>query len=250
MLRTLPLSRLTTNELVITADRIVSAIDEPLTAVFETRTKKIGEASGQLLTALNADRSSDYTARLADADQQRDDAFRSLRHGILSVTLRADAALRAAGHELLDILRRHNSRLYSLSYVAQSAEMKSLLKELEENRTAVKRAALQALLAEMKEAMDRFDTLYQEKVDAESGKNLPVVKENREKLARQLSLLLDHVAILLDDEEDGVATLVEKLNDIITDTVTVLRARQTRQENAEGEDDDPVGEEEDPEEEF
>ena len=140
-------------------------------------------------------------------------------------------ALREAGDDLLDIIKRHNSTLYDMSYVAQSAEMKSLRAELEENRATVKQASVQPLLAEMTEAMDRFDTLYQEKLDAESGKSLPLVRETRRELAKQLGLLLNQVEILQEDEEEGVDVMIGKFNDIITDTMTTVRARQTRQEN-------------------
>ena len=88
MLKNIPITLLTSSELVATADRIVSAIDEPLAGVFQNRIKKIKEASTQLTMALNKDRSSDYTPMLAEADQQRDDAYLALKHGVLSATYR------------------------------------------------------------------------------------------------------------------------------------------------------------------
>lgn len=245
MLTKLPITLLTSGELVTTADRLISAIDAPLATVLKTRIDKVREASGQLAKALNKDRSSDYTPKLSEADQRRDDAYRSFRHAILSASYRPDEELRAAAGELLDILKRHHSTLYDLGYVAQSTEMKSLRTELEQNKAAVKQAAVQPLLVEMTEAMEHFDALYQEKLDVESGINLPLVSETRTTLAKQLNLMFSHIEIMLEDEHEEVDSLVEKFNSVITDTMTTVRARQTRLENGDREEeeglmDDPM----------
>lgn len=233
MLTKLPITLLTSSELVTTADRLISAIDETLATVLKIRIDKAREASGQLAKALNKDRSSDYTPKLAEADQQRDDAFRALRYGILSASYRPDENIKSSAGELLDIFKRHNTTLYDLGYVAQSTEMKSLRSDLEQNRAALKKAAVQPLMTEMTEAMEHFDALYQEKLDVESGINLPLVSETRTALAKQLNLLFGHVEIMLEDEQEGVTSLVEKFNEVITDTMTTVRARQTRSENEE-----------------
>ena len=236
MLTKLPITLLTSGELLTTADRLISAIEKPLTTVLKTRIDKAREASGQLAKALNKDRSSDFTPKLSEADQQRDNAYRSLRYAILSASYRPDEKLKSAAVELLDILKRHHSTLYDLGYIAQSAEMKSLRSELEQNKTTLEQAALQPLMTEMTEAMESFDSLYQEKLDVESGTNLPLVSETRAALAKQLNLLFGHLEIMLEDEQEGIAELVEKFNEVISDTMTTVRARQTRLENEKDED--------------
>lgn len=227
MLKQFSHSLLTSEELVIIAERLIQAANTTsLKATLENRIKKTTEASNVLSEALNESLSNVYASRVQQADLLRDDAFQAFKYGVLSASYRTEPSIKAAGEKLVEIVRKRGFSLYNLGYIAQSEAMRSLVEDLNRCATEISRAGVADLLEEMLNAHDQFNQVYHEKINDGSTSETPQVVVWKTELSKQITLFLNHVELLEEDKEDGVSNLVDKLNSIITDMMQEAKDRQ------------------------
>ena len=203
MLVEFPVTSMESEDLITTNERLFKVTSDPFSTMLSNRFLKTNAASENLAKALNKNNKSGYTPRLASADNVRDDGYRCIKFAVLSATFNQDPAIKAAGKRLLTVLKSHNTTLYSLGYVSQTADMKSLKLDLDE-----------------------------------MTKDLPLVTVSKQELSRQLIMLLRQVQIMEDDEVEGIDELVNNYNETITTIMSAVKARKTREQNTSSTDDE------------
>ena len=90
----------------------------------------------------------------------------------------------------------------------------------------ISHAGVADLLEEMLVAHENFNDVYHEKVNDETKSETPQVVVWKTELSKQITLFLNHVELLDEDHEEGIVTLVDKLNGIITDMMREAKERQ------------------------
>ena len=228
MLKQFSHSLLTTDELVVTAERLMRAVNAtPLKDILSNRIKKTTDASTVLLEALNESLSNIHTSRVQEADLIRDDAFQAFKYGVLSASFRTEPIIKNAGEKLVEIVRKRGFSLYNLGYIAQSEAMRNLMGDLEASIKDVTKAGVADLMHEMLNANENFNTIFHEKISDETNKETPQVVIWKNELSKQITLFLNHIELLEEDKEEGVDELVKKLNTVISDMMSEARDRQT-----------------------
>lgn len=200
----------------------------------------LGELKGLLETdivnlgaALNRDRTSEFTALIGQGDSQRDSTFIAFRDYIKACSSRRVLEVAAAGEYLTNIVKKHGWTLYARTYTEETAALKALFAELDGAEAAT---AMQTLNAapwydDLKAAQAAFEETYNNKITAEAQADYPLLRETRSSIIRHLTALLDFIRVLGEVNASGAyATMVEQLNEIINDVMTVARARRTREE--------------------
>lgn len=227
MLKQFSHSSLTSEELVVIAERLMQVVNTTsLKDTLENRIKKTTDASNVLSESLNESLSNVYASRVQQADLIRDDAFQAFKYGVLSASYRTEPSIKAAGEKLVEIVRKRGFSLYNLGYIAQSEAMRSLVEDLNKCAQEISRAGVADLLEEMLNAHDQFNEVYHEKINEGSQSETPQVVVWKTELSKQITLFLNHVELLEEDQEDGVEKLVDKLNTIITDMMKQAKDRQ------------------------
>lgn len=227
MLKQFSHSLLTSEELVIIAERLIQAANTtPLKSTLENRIKKTTEASNILSEALNESLSNVYASRVQQADLVRDDAFQAFKYGVLSASYRTEPSIKSAGEKLVEIVRKRGFSLYNMGYIAQSEAMRSLVEDLNKCSAEISHAGVADLLQEMLTAHEVFNEIYHEKINDGSMAETPQVVVWKTELSKQITLFLNHLELLEEDKEEGIGSLVDRLNAIITDMMQQATERQ------------------------
>ncbi|MEP1033029.1 DUF6261 family protein [Ekhidna sp.] len=227
MLKQFSHSLLTSEELVVIAERLIQAVNATsLKDTLENRIKKTTDASNVLSESLNESLSNVYASRVQQADLVRDDAFQAFKYGVLSASYRTEPSIKKAGEKLVEIVRKRGFSLYNLGYIAQSEAMRSLVEDLDRCAPEISRAGVADLLEEMLNAHEQFNQVYHEKINDGTTSETPQVVVWKTELSKQITLFLNHVELLEEDKEEGIEKLVGNLNNIITDMMEEARERQ------------------------
>lgn len=227
MLKQFSHSLLTSEELVVLAERLIQAVNSSaLKNILNNRIKKTTEASNVLSESLNEGLSNVHASRVQQADLLRDDAFQAFKYGVLSASYRSEPSIKKAGEKLVEVIRKRGFSLYNLGYIAQSEAMRSLVDDLERCATEISHAGVADLLEEMLNSHENFDKVYHEKTTEDTKNETPQVVVWKTELSKQITLFLNHVELLEEDKEEGINDLVDKLNAIITDMMRQAKERQ------------------------
>lgn len=227
MIKQLSHSLLTSEELVKTAERLIQTVTNPsLKEVLERRIEKTRDAANSLSDALNESLSSVHASRVQQADVQRDDAFQAFKYGVLSASYRTEPMIKSAGETLVEVVRKHGFSLYNLGYIAQSEAMRNLMDDLSSLNNQISTSGVADLLGEMVNANEVFNEIYHEKLDQETSRETPQLVVRKAELSKQITLFINHVELLEEDHEKGVSTLVDKINEAITEIMVSARERQ------------------------
>lgn len=235
MLNELSITLLLPPELKTTSERIVNTVNESIknepfigeiVSVIETDKKQLDEA-------LLHERINEYTKVLLGKDLNRDGAYLSLRDLARSFTHRLNPVEAQAGELIVDIIEKHGWQLHRLPYAQESAELNLLFVELDTPAAtaALKTIGGESCYAELKTAQVEFEKTYDQKISVQIMENYPYISQSKRKLAQHLQTLLDCIEILVEIRGiEKYKIAVEKLNTIITETMTIARARKTRNE--------------------
>ena len=227
MLKQFSHSLLKSEELVVTAERLIQSVTSPsLKEILERRINKTTEASNVLSEALNESLSDIYASRVQQADLIRDDAFQAFKYGVLSASYRTESMIKEAGERLVEIVRKRGFSLYNLGYIAQSEAMRNLMEDLEAYMKDVTNAGVADMMEEMLVAHENFNKIYHEKLNDGTSKETPQVVIWKTELSKQITLFLNHIELLEEDKEEGISELVNKLNMVIQDMMSQARDRQ------------------------
>ena len=219
-------------EMVDLADQLVAQTLAPWDARLIKRTAKVSMYSATVADALKSKRKSDYTQVLAEQDDRRDDGYRSFRFAVMSAAHSDVPEIRSAGQKLLEILERHETSFSKLGYSAKTVEMKSLAQETAHYSAEITTAQAERQYQQMTEAMTAFNLIVQEKLEKESAETGNTVTEGVKKLAHAVDLLRNKVEEFLEDEEEGIESLVLKYNEVIDKANAKVKSRRSRSQNS------------------
>jgi len=230
-------STLNSNELYTASTRIVDASKAALGSdqYVSTLCTRIGQGNSDLAKALGKALNSEFTPVLLVRDQERDDAFISLRDFSSSCSHCKNPEQVAAGRLILSIFDNVGNSVYNLGYAMETAKLKTLIEAL---GTPSAKQALQTIGAterfeELKSSQDEFEKTYLNKVETEASVNYPLVKDAKDRITKYLKALLFYIDTNSDLEDVPFGATKEVINQIITDTAAIAHSRATRIENAE-----------------
>lgn len=240
-MKTLPFSLLNSSELYAIASRIVEACkqtngkDEYLMKLCSY----ILEANVDLRKGLGRTFNNEFTSVLLVADEKRDGAFLGLRDYIHACCNSGEDAKEEAAKKLSDLLSAVGNTINRMAYAAETTKMDVLFERL---NSAVAQESLGIIkandwLERLKARQADFENVYQSKLESDTGIDFPLLKKSRQSITINLKGLLIHIETGCLYDSAQFAAIEEKINEIITDAVTIVRSRGTRKENAEKKED-------------
>jgi hypothetical protein len=168
-------------------------------------------------------------------DELRVNAFIGLRDYIHACCNNGDEIKEKAASYLTSILDAVGNTLYSLPYAEESTKLDLLFEKFGATsaREALATISASDWLERLKARQADFEKVYQSKVETEAGIDFPLLKTSKNTIKFYLKGLLNYIETNSKKKPDQFSTVEEKINEIITDTVTLARARGTRKENFE-----------------
>lgn len=235
-MKTLPFRLLTSSELYAIANRLVEACKLTVSdnAYLMKLCAFILEANSDLRRGLGRTFNSEFTSALLLADEKRDGAFIGLRDYIHACCNYGDAAKEDAARNLSLIVEAVGNTIYALPFAAETTKLDVLFEKFDAPaaREAIATITAADWLDRLKARQDDFEKVYQSKIEAEAGIDLPLVKNSKEKITTNLRGLFSYITTNVLHDAVEFSAIEEKINGIITDTVTIARNRATRKENA------------------
>ena len=229
------LSYLTYNELAVAGRRLarLAGGDDTQYLFIRDLCTMVAADSDELDSSLNKKSGNEDTAKLRVKDGTRDNAYLFLRDLVYAFTRIDDAAKKEAALKLYAEFENLGLTLYQQGYTEQSAKMQSLVKILSgpELTAALELIGAKPWFDSMSAAQADFEDFYDKKIENEGKKEHLGLKEARNKLTFHLHTLLDAI-VSANDIKDGVyAPLITRMDEVITDIMTSVRARRSREKN-------------------
>lgn len=200
---------------------------------------RIGRLLNDLQNSLSRDKKSAYTKRLLEKDMLRDNAFIQFRDYCKSFLKDSDSSKKNSAIDVMSLIDRFGFALHRLSYLRQTDSMTRLIDELKKPVMFAHVTDLEAEshLERMETAANEFEAVRQEKVDVETAQEYERVYA----VFRDLNYGIQSMIYFLDllneegykpDELPGAMSSIEQE---ITSALATARARETREENMEKE---------------
>ena len=197
---------------------------------------KLNERFQVALKASNSARSSKYTKLLMEKDRLRDRSFLGFRFAVEAYTYSNDEVKAIKAESICSIIRDHDWSLHSKGRKHESGLLASLIQKLNEpaNKQKLVDLGLETWFNSLVADADAFNALVQEKEDAEKDQ----AKEDHMDIYKQLREACDQYfddleAINRLDPNEKYEQMIEKVNGFSKSYMTDLRARQTKKENEE-----------------
>lgn len=230
-------SSLSSNELFTGAVRTVNVVKDPLSdngfvAALCTRIEK---GNDDLSKAMGKALNSEFTSQLFASDEARNQAFIGFRDYVRSFTHSNDGSVKTAAVSLAFIFEHVGNTIYRLGYVEKTAKMKTLLSNFSAPaaQNSIVTIGANQWMNLLETSQEAFEKVYKEKVDTESVIDNPIVYDAKQRITRYLKALLSYIDVSCDlDEGEKYVGIRDKIDDIITEIMTISRARGTRSENA------------------
>ena len=188
------------------------------------------------LKASNSAKGSKFTKLLMEKDRLRDRSFLGFRFAAEAYTYSNDEVKAAKAEVVCEVLSNHGWSLHNSGRKKESGLLASLVQELNEteNKQYLVDLGLETWFNNMVADADAFNALVLEKEDAEREEknedHTEVYKELREACDQYFD---DLEAINRLDPNEKYEQMIEKVNGFTKSYMTDLRARQTKKENEE-----------------
>ena len=189
-------------------------------------------------SAYKKERKSEYTAKLAKADEVRDNAYLALRHYLVACSYASVDGYSAAANTLLSIFKRLGWSMQKAGYQTESSRLGNLIAELQQEGNAALLTTLEATawLERMMTAADAFEAMYQQKLTAEAADDTTSAYRLRKVLQQQIEMSLSWMEVQQQfNKSDELSTLIGQVNELIANTMTTARANATRKSSVEEE---------------
>jgi len=235
-MRNFPISILHPEELHTGTDRMIKVVETEITDdgyITELLTP-LKENNDELADYIGKDSSSEYTNLLSNQDEVRDNLYTGFRDYCISFCNNYDASKEEAGIYLNHIFHERGFSMQTYGYASQTSSMIVLFNDLDKPKASAAIATVDGTewYNKLKEEQDKFEQLYKEKVDNESVKQTPQIKAVKKRLSNLLNALLTYVDQKSEFNSEKFNPVADKLDEIITDIVSIARARQTRKVNS------------------
>lgn len=191
------------------------------------------QRTNDLSAALGLMRTSKFTVLLFEADKNRDESFLGLRNYVTAFTFHKDRQLARAARELETLIQNRGISLQTFGYGEESSQLNGLLADLKNPAAQEAIATINAgyWAESLEQAQQEFEALYLQKVASEAVQDRPGVTASRRELTRQLTQIFQYLDTQAEINGEQYRPLVEKIDMVIVDVMTVARARKTKQED-------------------
>lgn len=243
-MKNLPTSILSSAELNTIAGRIVDVslkalADNPYVVTICTL---IGKSNSDLSKSLGRTLISDYTSQLFIKDQARDNAFIGFRDFISALTHSNNEGKKAAAIILASIFETVGNTIYALGYAVETSKMNSLILNLKtpSAQQAIETIGASDWFEQLSTTQEAFENLNKTKTEANAAIDYLKVRDSRVIIAKYLQALLNYIGTNSDLDGAKYQPVKDKINVLITNAVTIARARSTRKANTDEEKDPPT----------
>ena len=189
-------------------------------------------------SAFKKERKSDYTRKLAEADEVRDRAYLALRYYLVACSYVSVDGYSAAADTLLGIFKRLGWSMQNEGYQTESSRLGNLIAELQQEGNAALLTTLEATawLERMMTAADAFEAVYQQKLTTEAADTTTSAYRLRKVLQEQIEMSLSWLEVQQQfNKSDELSALIGQVNELITNTMITARANATRKSSVEEE---------------
>ena len=159
------------------------------------------------------------TATVQELDVRRDDAVRGLRGLAKAYTYHFDTDKKAAGIAIFQAINKYSGNIAQLNYQAQTATLKSLSGDFEDDAVlaaAIVTLDLAAWTAELKNANIDFETKYLDRVTDQANKKVAPVSEQRPAAIEAYNTLIQHIqANHILNPSAALTELIGQLNELV-----------------------------------
>lgn len=195
---------------------------------------RLHELTNDLSRALGLGRTSKFTTRLLEADNQRDRLFLGLRHLVVGFTFHPDQQLARAARVLETLIQSRGVSLQTYGYIEESSQLNGLLADLKSPaaQQAIATIQLEFMVDVLAQAQEEFEAIYQQKVASEAVQNLPGITASKRDLTRYLTRVFQYIDTQAEINAEKYGSVVEKIDEVIVDVMTIARARKTKQEDS------------------
>ena len=166
--------------------------------------------------------------------QMCNDAFFAFRYYCESASARPKEGWSSAANTLLSVIRKHGWSAHRLGYKAKSGVINNIVSEIRA-KYATELALISAgeLLDELNDAELDFEATAKQFVEVASSSNEPTVVETRPELITAMRAQLQFIGLQqIAAPGDDLTALINALNELITSSVSTLKASDTRAENS------------------
>jgi hypothetical protein len=237
-MKSFPTSILNPEELHTGTSRIAAVVEKEITEdeYISEILPPLKEKNDELADYIGKDSSSEYTDLLSNQDEVRDTLYTGFRDYCISFCNNYDASKKEAGNYLNHIFHERGFSLQNYGYASQTSSMIVLFNDLDKPKASEAIASVGGTewYLKLKEEQEKFEQIYSEKVDNESIKQTPQIKAIKKRLAKLLNSLLSYVDQKSEFNSKKYGPVVVKLDEIITNIVSIAKARQTRKTNSSG----------------
>ncbi len=196
---------------------------------------KLKAALTKLEDSMKLLRGSKFTEELAVLDSDRDNAWMCFYYLVVSQGLRLNPIIRKSAHIIESVIKLPEMRIYSQGYKEQTTTMINFFNRVESNpelSKAIEDVGGNAVYLELKTAQSSFESKEAEKVTQAATKP----KSESEEAVKELRAAFNEMNQFLNimSQMSGKAEYTEiasKINELIDDVNTNVKARSTRREN-------------------
>ncbi len=205
---------------------------------------KIKAALTKLENSMKLLRASQLTEELAALDSDRDNAWMCFYHLVISQSLRLDPIIRKNANLIENIIKLPEMRIYNQGYKEQTSTMINFFNRVDskpELSMAITEIEAQIIYDELKVAQTNFELKEIEKVTQAAAKP----KSESEEAVRELRKAFTDTSEFLNimgqmTNRIEYNEIAAKINQLVDEVNTKVKARQTRRENAKEELDETV----------
>lgn len=183
--------------------------------------------------ALERESKNPYIKVQSDKDKIRVDAFMTFRNYCESATTRRKPGMSEAAIVLVGIIRKHNWAIKRSGLKARTADISNIVSEIN-TKYAAELATIGGaeLLHELIDAQTDFELAVQLVVKSDAESNEPTVADTRPELTAALKAMFQYIGLQeIAAPSADVTALIASLNELITTTLSTVKASDTRAEN-------------------
>lgn len=219
MISTSNLRRYRNSEFVAFMNDVIQLVDTANIAALANPLSVLQTAYDELETSFKVSQGSTITASVQELDARRDAAIKGVRAVAKAYTNHFDTATQSAGALILQTIDKYGRQISELNYQAQTASLKSLIKDMENDvdlTAALSSLNLTTWFAEMKTANEAFEQKYLERVTDSAAKKVVAVSEQRPPATEAYQTVIKHIeANTVLNASPELSALTGALNELI-----------------------------------
>lgn len=237
MIKTLNYARLSNHLLFTFVKRLLALfglISAPETSSAKLFIDKTTKAFEDFSKAFENNIADPFTVLKAEKDDERDEAYLAFRTYIEACSHRLDETIRRHADTILRVIKKHGWSVWSKGYKHQTAVHSTMFADIRNNYKDSIDALQAGIWQEDAEQTQRnFEEVTSDSFKQPEG---PSLSELRPALIKSLRSLLNMTQLILEsDPTDENQKLVAEINELIGNTMTSVKASNTRK-NSQNED--------------